>query len=116
MSYKTDRVAEELRKSISVILQNKLRNPKVSPMTTVTAVDVSKDLKYANVYVSVIGDADATAEALNASAGFVRRELAASMRNMRTVPALRFRIDASVEYGRKIDSILKEITDHGSDT
>ena len=116
MRYKTDRVAEELRKSISVILQNKLRNPDISPMASITAVTVSKDLKYADVFVSVLGDAEKTVNALNASAGYVRRELAIAMRNMRTVPALRFRIDASVEYGRKIDSILKEIGEHGSDS
>lgn len=116
MSYKTDRVGEELRKSISLIVQTKLRNPDISPMTAITAVCVSKDLKYADVFVSVLGDADKTVSALNASAGFTRRELAKAMRGMRTVPALRFRVDSSVEYGRKIDSILKEIGEHGSDS
>lgn len=117
MSFKTDRTAGEIQKCVSVILQNKLRNPKISPMTTVTSVTVSKDLKYADLYVGVLGgDAEKTVEALNAAAGFIRHELAIALRNMRTVPALRFKVDGSVEYGKRIDSILKEISEHESDS
>ena len=76
------------------------------------AGEVSKDLKYARIYVSVMGDSDAAIAALNSSAGFIRRQLAARLRGMRTVPALTFKADTSEEYGRKIDSILKEISEH----
>lgn len=117
MSYRTDRTASEIQKCVSVIIQNKLRDPDISPMSTVTGATVSKDLKYATVYVSVIGAAgegEKTVAALNAAAGFVRRELAAALKNMRAIPALIFKEDTSVAYGRKIDSILKEISDHES--
>lgn len=116
MSYKTDRVAGEIVKTISVILRDKVHNPNIPLMTTVTSAEVSKDLKYARVYVSVIGDAETAVAALNSSAGYIRHELAAAMRGMRTVPALEFKIDSSVEYGRKIDSILKEISENESHT
>ncbi len=112
MSYKTDRVAGEIVREVSSIIRDEVRNPDVPLMTTVTAAEVSKDLKYARVYVSVMGDTDAAVAALNASAGFIRRQLAARLRNMRTVPALMFRADTSEEYGRKIDNILKEISEH----
>lgn len=78
---------------------------------------ISKDLKYATLYVTVEGENDKTVEALNASAGFIRREVATAMRNMRVIPVLRFKADSSAEYGRKIDSILKELeNDTRSDT
>ena len=78
MSYKTDRVAGEIVKTISVILRDKVHNPNIPLMTTVTSAEVSKDLKYARVYVSVIGDAETAVAALNASAGYIRHELAAA--------------------------------------
>ena len=112
MSYKTDRVAGEIIREVSGIIRDKVHNPKIPFMTTVTAAEVSKDLKYARIYVSVIGDEAGAIEALNSSAGFIRHELAARLRNMRTIPALTFRIDSSGEYGRKIDSILKEISEN----
>ena len=107
MSYKTNRTASELQKSISLIIQNKLRNPDVSPLATITEVTVSKDLRYATVYVSTFDDTEKTVSALNNSAGFINRELSFAMKNMRTVPTLVFKSDASAEYGRKIDSILR---------
>ncbi|MBQ7227889.1 MAG: 30S ribosome-binding factor RbfA [Clostridia bacterium] len=116
MSYKTDRTASELQKCISLILQNKLRNPDVSPLTTITEVTVSKDLKYATVYVSAILESEKTVKALNASAGFIRHELSVALRNMRTVPNLVFKTDSSVEYGRKIDSILRGLSNSESDS
>lgn len=99
-----------------MIIQNRLRNRDISPMTTVTAVTVSKDLKYATVYVSVIGESEskATVAALNASAGYVRREIAIELKNMRAIPSLVFEADESAAYGRKIDSILKEIAENES--
>ena len=112
MSYRPDRVAGEIVREVSRILRDKVHNPKIPVMTTVTAAEVSKDLKYADIYVSVIGDAEEAVSALNSSAGFIRHELAASLRNMRVIPALTFKVDSSGEYGRKIDSILKEISEH----
>ena len=112
MSYKTDRVAGERVREVSGIIRDELRNPNVPLMTTVTAAEISKDLKYARIYVSVMGDSESAIAALNSSAGFIRRQLAARLRGMRTVPALTFKADTSEEYGRKIDSILKEISEH----
>ena len=101
MSFRTDRISSEIRKCVSVIIRDKLRNPDVSPMTT--------------VYVSVLGDSGRTVQSLNAAAGFIRHELSCMLRSMRTVPSLSFKTDSSVEYGMKIDSILKEISENESD-
>ncbi len=113
MGYKTDRTAAEIKKCVSAILQNKLHDPDVPLMTTITDVTVSKDLKYATLYVSVFGgEGEKAINALNSAAGFIRRSLAAELRNMRTIPSLRFVLDNSAEYGNKIDAILKEIADN----
>ena len=114
MSYRTDRTASEIQKCVSVIMRTELHNPDISPLAVITGATVSKDLKYATLYVTVEGENDKTVEALNASAGFIRREVATAMRN---IPVLRFKADSSAEYGRKIDSILKELeNDTRSDT
>ena len=109
MSYRTDRTASEIQKCVSLIIRNKLRNPEISPLAVVTGTTISKDLKYATLYVTVEGKDDKTVDALNASAGFIRHEVASAMRDMRVIPSLRFKADTSAEYGRKIDSILKEL-------
>ena len=117
MSYRTDRTASEIQKCVSVIMRTELRNPDISPLAVITGATISKDLKYATLYVTVEGENDKTVEALNASAGFIRREVATAMRNMRVIPVLRFKADSSAEYGRKIDAILKEFeNDTRSDT
>ena len=105
-------MSSELKKELSLILQNKLANPNVSPFTTVSDIILSKDIKYATVFIIVSGadDEKKTIDALNASAGFVRRELAKAMNELRTIPALHFKSDGSENYGRKIDDILSKIT------
>ena len=114
MAFKIDRMASELSKEISLIIQNKLGNPDIDFFTTVSDVILSKDIKYATVYarVSVGSDVEKTIKALNASAGFIKRELSVTMRQFRTIPTLHFKADTSEQYGSKIDNILKNIS-HG---
>lgn len=109
-------MARELSKEISLIIQHKLNNPNIAPFTTVSDVILSKDLKYATVFVLVPlgGDVNKTIKALASGAGFIRRELSMAMHELRTVPALRFKEDSSESYGNKIDNILKNI-DYGED-
>ena len=79
-------------------------------MISVTKVKVTNDLKYAKVYISILNAKDnkQTLAALKKSAGFLRSELAKKV-NLRNTPELVFELDDSLEYGAKIDSILKEI-------
>ena len=104
------RVNEELMKSISQIITYELKNPDVTGMISVTRVKVTPDLKYAKVYVSILNSKNIkeTMEGLKKSSGFIRSELAKRI-NLRNTPELVFEIDDSMEYGAKIDSILKEI-------
>lgn len=104
------RIDEEYRKELSQIIGYELKNPNVTGMISVTKVKVTPDLKYAKVYVSILNskNIDETLEGLKKSSGFIRSELAKRI-NLRNTPELVFEIDDSMEYGAKIDSILKEI-------
>ena len=104
------RVDEELRKEISQVINYELKNPDVTGMVSVTKVKVTPDLKYAKVYVSILNSKNLkeTMEGLKKSSGFIRSELARKI-NLRNTPEILFELDDSLEYGAKIDSILKEI-------
>lgn len=104
------RIDEEYRKELSQIISYDLKNPNVTGMISVTKVKVTTDLKYAKVYVSILNSKNIkeTMDGLKKSSGFIRSELAKRI-NLRNTPELIFEIDDSIEYGTKIDSILKEI-------
>ena len=105
-----NRVEEEMKKEISNIISNKLKNPDVTGLISVTKVKVTTDLKFAKVYVSILNakNTKVTLRGLKQSAGFVRSEVAKSI-NLRNTPEIIFELDDSMEYGAKIDSILKDI-------
>ena len=105
-----NRIDEELRKEISHIISFELKNPDATGLISVTKVKTTPDLKYAKVYVSIFNSKNIkdTMEGLKKASGFIRTELAKRI-NLRNTPELIFEIDDSMEYGAKIDSILKEI-------
>ena len=110
---RTSRLNGEYQKEVSEIIRHmKDRTPDLKGLISVTEADVAPDLKTAYIYVSIYGkneeESKRTFEALQENAGFIRHELAQVMR-MRTVPALTFRLDRSMEYGSKMDELLKTI-------
>lgn len=104
------RINEELRKELSSILAYDLKNPNISGMLSVTKVKITPDFKYAKVYVSILNskNIDKTMQGLKESSGFIRSKIAKSI-NLRITPELVFEIDDSLEYGARIDSILKDL-------
>ena len=104
------RIDEEYRKEISQIIGYELKNPSVTGLISVTKVKVTNDLKFAKVYVSILNSKNVkdTLAGLKKSSGYIRSELARRI-NLRNTPELIFELDDSIEYGAKIDSILKEI-------
>ena len=104
------RIEEEYRKELSQIIGYELKNPNVTGLISVTKVKVSNDLKFARVYVSILNakNLKETLAGLKKSSGFIRSELARRV-NLRNTPELVFELDDSLEYGAKIDMILKEI-------
>lgn len=111
---RSDRVNAEIIREISEIISRKLKDPLITAMVSVTGADVSKDLSYAKIFVSVFSTDEnkkrETFAALKNDAKKIRYELSRSMR-MRTVPELDFVLDLSMEYGDKMDKILYKIAE-----
>ncbi len=107
---RTDRVADHLREELAKLIQFEMRDPRVA-MVSITDVEVSKDLGHAKVYYTAMGkdsaeQAQDVTDALNKAAGFLRSQLSKGS-NLRTVPALRFRFDASVGRGRHMEDLIE---------
>ena len=109
-SNRMDKINEELKKELSVIIDNNLKNPHITGIISVTKVKTAPDLRYARVYISLLNckNIKETLDGLKSASGFMRSELARRI-NLRYTPELRFEIDDSMEYGAKIENILKEI-------
>lgn len=109
------RINEELRKELSEILAYEIKNPNITGMLSVTKVKITPDFKYAKVYVSILNskNINKTMQGLKESAGFIRSRVAKDV-NLRITPELVFEIDDSLEYGDRIESILKEIKKENS--
>lgn len=109
-SNRLNRIDEEMKKEISHIITYDLKDPNITGLISVTKVKVSGDLKYAKVYVSMLNAKDnkQVLAALKKSADFVRTEVAKRI-NLRTTPAIIFIFDDSIEYGARIDTILKNV-------
>jgi len=108
---RVNRLSEEIKKIISHLIHNELRDPRIATMTSVVDVEVTKDLRYAYVFVSVFGDQEvqiATMEALKSSSGFVRREVGQRVK-ARYIPEIVFKLDKSIERGFEIQSVLNRI-------
>ena len=111
-SIKNTRVNMEVQRELSEILGRGLKDPRIHPMTSVVAVEVTPDLKYCKAYISVLGDEEAVRETLaglKSGVGYIRRELARRV-NLRNTPELTFILDQSIEYGVNMSHLIDEVT------
>ena len=114
MTRRTQRVGDLLRTELSTIISRRVRDPRVA-MATVSAVDMSPDLKHARVYVSVVGtdeERQASLAALDHAAGFIRSQLARELKRLRNIPELRFELDRGAEYSQRISELLENPDEH----
>ena len=105
-----DRVNQLLKEEVSTLLQRELKDPRLG-FVTVTEVEVSKDLRQAKVFVSVLGDErqwKASMTALESARGFVRNWLRQHL-DLRVTPEIDFRADRSMEHAAHIQSLLKKV-------
>lgn len=105
-----DRVSALIQKELSYIIHRSLKDPRVK-FCTITQVEVSYDLKYADVMVSVIGDKQqkqGVMAGLKSAAGYLRREVGGRV-DLRYVPELRFKLDQSIDHLMKLDRLLKQV-------
>lgn len=109
---RTERLNSLLKEVISEVIRKDVRNPHVNELVTVTRVDITKDLHYAKVYISVIGDQAAKAEtlaALQSAAGFIAVNSSHKV-VMRYFPTLTFKLDDSVDKHMRVATLLNEIS------
>lgn len=109
-SYRVNKVADEIKRFISTLILNEIKDPRVD-MVSITDVILSKDLKNAKVYFSVLGDDKKVKRAiagLISATGFIKREIGRNLK-LRFVPDVKFYYDESLSYGVKMDSILNDL-------
>ncbi|MEA4852720.1 MAG: 30S ribosome-binding factor RbfA [Christensenella sp.] len=106
-----NRIDEEVKRALADIIRNDVKDDRLSDMVSVTRVEITPDLKFAKVSVSVYGEEKrrhASIDALNHGASYIRGRLAKTVK-LRRVPELSFHLDNSIEYGIKIAKILNEV-------
>jgi ribosome-binding factor A len=106
---RSQRVSDLIREEIADIIMNKVKDPRLG-FVTVTGAKITEDLKIATIYLSILKEEEkeTTLEMLNSAKGFIRAELAKRLK-MKFIPSLTFRIDESLEYGVRIEKLLREI-------
>ncbi len=116
-SIKNIRVNAEVQHELSNIIRNEIKDPRISTMTSVVAVDVTPDLKFAKAYISVLGskeEQENTIKGLKSAEGYIRRQLASSI-NLRNTPQITFVPDRSIEYGVNMSRLIDEVNGNLSD-
>ena len=110
-SIKNVRINEEVKKELSNIIRNEVKDPRIHMMTSVMSVEVAPDLKSCKAYISVLGskeEGEETIAGLKSAEGYIRNKLARSV-NLRNTPEIRFILDQSIEYGMHISKVLDDI-------
>lgn len=103
-----DRISEEVKRELSLVIRD-LKDPRLPAMVSVVAVRVTKDLKFAKAYISIMGDEKERQDgiaALKSASGFIRKEIGRRL-NLRNTPEFSFVADDSIAYGAHINEILK---------
>ena len=111
---RTERISEEIKRELSSIIRT-IKDPRMSSMTSVVSANVTKDLKYVKVYVSVLGSENEkkdTMEALKSATGYIKKEIGSRL-NLRCVPHPTFVLDTSIDYGMHINELLNKINKDG---
>lgn len=116
MSHRQGRLAEAIKKEISDMLRNDIKDPRIG-FVTITTVDVTSDLRHARVYASVLGGANqqkATGEALNRAVGYIRSEIGRRIR-LKYTPEISFHLDNSIERGTRVIRLMEEVKSVGGE-
>jgi ribosome-binding factor A len=107
---RTDRISEEMKKEVSAIIQYELKDPRLPKMVSVTEAEVTRDLRYAKIFISVLGDEDDKKNAiaaLKSAAGFIRREIGQRLK-LRYTPEILLELDNSIERGVYLNKLINE--------
>ncbi len=110
-SIKNTRINQEVQRVLAEIIRSDIKDPRLDPMTSVVAVQVSPDLKTGKAYISVLGNEEAqqnTLKALHSAGGFIRSQLAKKI-NLRYTPEITFVVDQSIEYGVHMSKLIDDV-------
>ncbi|HXJ17363.1 MAG TPA: 30S ribosome-binding factor RbfA [Candidatus Polarisedimenticolia bacterium] len=108
--HRSERIAEEIRNELSLMLAGELKDPRLALPLSVTEVRVAPDLRTVRVFVRLEGNEDERGEALKglkAASGYVRHELVERLQ-LRRAPDILFLVDESEEYGQRIEELLRK--------
>jgi ribosome-binding factor A len=108
---RSERVAEGIREEVATFLAEDVKDPRVVGLVTVTGVDVTRDLRHAKVFVSIMGsdeEREATLEGLASAAGHLRSRIGRALR-LRVAPEIAFKYDESIARAAKIEALLAEV-------
>ncbi len=103
------RIADQIQRELSEVIRLELRDPRVN-MVTLTGVEVGSDTAHAKIFFTTMGDAaqiESCVQGLNRAAGFLRSQLASRL-TIRTVPALAFVFDASIDRGMRLSQLIDD--------
>jgi len=104
------RLAESIKEEVSRIIREDIKDPRLG-FVTVTDVEVADDLRYAKIYVSIMGSTEDTKNSMDVlyrASGYIRSEIGKIIR-LRHVPEITFKLDHSIEHGAHISKLLREI-------
>ena len=108
---RTQRIGDQMQRELALLIQREIKDPRLD-LITITAVDVSRDLSHAKIFITIMGQDDdqeaikGNLRILNDAAGFLRMQLGKSMK-LRTVPQLHFNYDASIRRGVELSSLIE---------
>ena len=108
--FRIDMISEEIRREADQIIREDMHDPRLGGTWCITRAEVTRDLRYAKMFVSILEDdkAEGVMAALKSGAGFIRRELTHRMK-LRYTPELQFIHDRNIEYGVHVASLLRDI-------
>ncbi|MGD0621030.1 MAG: 30S ribosome-binding factor RbfA [Thermacetogeniaceae bacterium] len=113
MGFRSHRLAEEIKREVTGMLQTELKDPRICRLSSITDVEVSGDLRYAKLFVSVYGSEEEqsqTLAGLQSAGGFIRSELGKRIR-LRFLPELTFYLDSSIQRGVRLANLIRQVTD-----
>lgn len=113
-SMKNTRINGEVQKELAEIIRGGIKDPRISPLTSVVSVEVAPDLKTCKAWISVYGDETVekdTLAGLKSAEGYIRRELARRI-NLRNTPEIRFIVDQSIAYGVRMSRLIDEVNNN----
>lgn len=114
-SMKNTRINGEVQRVLAEVIRGEIKDPRISPLTSVVAVEVAPDLKTCKAWISVYGDEQAQADTLaglKSAEGYIKNQLAKQI-NLRNTPDIRFIVDESIAYGVRMSKLIDDVV--GSD-